>query len=59
MLQEIPGVVPSLIGVQQGCVFRNRCPSVQVYCSENPSYVTVTPQQHVRYVQAQASENVA
>lgn len=55
----IPGVVPSLIGVQQGCAFRNRCPSAQACCSENPPYVAVTPQQHVRCVQAQAWEDVA
>ena len=59
LLQAIPGVVPSLIGAQQGCAFRNRCPSAQACCSENPPYVAVTPQQRVRCVQAQAWEDVA
>jgi peptide/nickel transport system ATP-binding protein len=31
-LGSIPGLVPSLVGEQQGCAFRNRCPHAQQEC---------------------------
>ena len=33
-LGSIPGVVPSLVGAQHGCSFRNRCPYSTALCAE-------------------------
>ncbi|MGK2888666.1 MAG: oligopeptide/dipeptide ABC transporter ATP-binding protein [Candidatus Malihini olakiniferum] len=54
LLQAIPGVIPSLIGSQKSCAFRNCSPSAQACCSENPPYLAVTLQQCVHCIQAQA-----
>jgi peptide/nickel transport system ATP-binding protein/oligopeptide transport system ATP-binding protein len=34
MLPTIPGMVPSLIGLSEGCTFRDRCPQAMNRCSE-------------------------
>jgi peptide/nickel transport system ATP-binding protein len=34
LLQAIPGVVPSLVGPQTGCTFRNRCAAARTVCAE-------------------------
>jgi oligopeptide/dipeptide ABC transporter ATP-binding protein len=34
MLPTIPGIVPSLIGLPEGCTFRDRCPRAMNRCSE-------------------------
>lgn len=34
-LGSIPGLVPSLVGEQHGCAFRNRCPQAVVACAED------------------------
>jgi oligopeptide/dipeptide ABC transporter ATP-binding protein len=33
-LQEIPGIVPSLLNLPQGCKFASRCPKVMAICEE-------------------------
>ena len=33
-LQEIPGIVPSLLNLPTGCKFASRCPSVMPHCTE-------------------------
>jgi oligopeptide/dipeptide ABC transporter ATP-binding protein len=33
-LQEIPGIVPSLLNLPQGCKFASRCPKVMALCEE-------------------------
>ena len=33
-LQEIPGIVPSLLNLPTGCKFASRCPSVMPHCQE-------------------------
>jgi peptide/nickel transport system ATP-binding protein len=35
-LRTIPGIVPDLVHVPQGCVFRDRCPMAAEKCSEDP-----------------------
>ena len=43
-LQEIPGIVPSLLNLPTGCKFASRCPSVMEQCKEQePSLETVAP----------------
>ncbi|MNP51147.1 Oligopeptide transport ATP-binding protein OppD [compost metagenome] len=34
-LGSIPGLVPSLVGEQQGCAFRNRCAQAIPTCAQN------------------------
>ncbi|ATO31391.1 Oligopeptide transport ATP-binding protein OppD [Dickeya dianthicola] len=55
-LQAIPGVVPSLIGPQQGCAFSNRCNQCHARCAQEPPYVAVTSQHTVRCVDALMTE---
>ena len=50
-LQTIPGVVPNLIGPQQGCAFRNRCGQCQDSCGQNPPWQPVSSSHQVRCVQ--------
>ena len=33
-LGSIPGIVPSLVGEMDGCLFRNRCVSVREACTK-------------------------
>ena len=43
-LQEIPGIVPSLLNLPAGCKFASRCPSVMEQCMEQePSLEPVAP----------------
>ena len=43
-LQEIPGIVPSLLNLPAGCKFASRCPSVMPQCKEQePSLEQVAP----------------
>ncbi|UPT57501.1 ABC transporter ATP-binding protein [Dickeya zeae] len=55
-LQAIPGVVPSLIGPQQGCAFRNRCQQCRRDCAQEPPYVALTEHHAVRCVDAVMTE---
>jgi peptide/nickel transport system ATP-binding protein/oligopeptide transport system ATP-binding protein len=46
-LQTIPGMVPSLSNLPNGCRFHPRCPSVRVQCIEQvPTMVSVSHQHH-------------
>lgn len=58
-LKAIPGVVPSLVGVQQGCAFSNRCSHCCEACHQETPYVQVTPHHEVRCVQALTPAEVA
>jgi oligopeptide/dipeptide ABC transporter ATP-binding protein len=43
-LQEIPGIVPSLLNLPQGCKFASRCPKVMTICEEQePPLEQVAP----------------
>nr|WP_113867132.1 ABC transporter ATP-binding protein [Brenneria salicis]NMN93352.1 peptide/nickel transport system ATP-binding protein [Brenneria salicis ATCC 15712 = DSM 30166]RBP61657.1 peptide/nickel transport system ATP-binding protein [Brenneria salicis ATCC 15712 = DSM 30166]RLM30441.1 peptide ABC transporter substrate-binding protein [Brenneria salicis ATCC 15712 = DSM 30166] len=58
-LKAIPGVVPSLVGVQTGCAFSNRCAHCSDICHQNPPYVQVTSDHEVRCVRALKKAEVA
>jgi oligopeptide/dipeptide ABC transporter ATP-binding protein len=46
-LQEIPGIVPSLINLPPGCKFASRCPKVMAICEEQePPLEQVGPQHY-------------
>ncbi len=48
-LQMIPGLVPDLLGLPQGCKFQDRCSQVSVKCKEEgPSLIEVEPGHQVR-----------
>ena len=42
-MPTIPGEVPDLVHVPQGCIFRARCPDVFARCIERPPYDAVRP----------------
>jgi peptide/nickel transport system ATP-binding protein len=42
-LQQIPGVMPSLLSLPQGCSFRLRCPRADEACVVEPQSFDVTP----------------
>ncbi|MEQ9861091.1 ABC transporter ATP-binding protein [Pectobacterium cacticida] len=58
-LKAISGVVPSLIGEQQGCAFSNRCTYCRDVCRQDAPYVHVTPDHEVRCIRALKPEEVA
>jgi len=41
-LQQIEGMVPSLLNLPQGCAFQNRCSAATKHCNSAPPEVTVT-----------------
>jgi peptide/nickel transport system ATP-binding protein len=46
-LQEIPGIVPSLINLPPGCNFASRCPKAMAICEEQePPLEQVGPQHY-------------
>jgi len=46
-LQEIPGIVPSLLNLPPGCKFASRCPKVMAICEEEePPLAQVAPQHY-------------
>jgi peptide/nickel transport system ATP-binding protein len=55
-LHAIPGVVPSLIGVHQGCAFRNRCSLCSERCSQETPYVAVGDKHDVRCIELPVME---
>ncbi|KAA8995173.1 ABC transporter ATP-binding protein [Affinibrenneria salicis] len=57
-LNAIPGVVPSLIGIQQGCAFSNRCCRCTDICRQETPYVDVTDQHAVRCIRALPQQDV-
>ena len=46
-LGAIPGIVPSLIGETQGCMFRNRCPLAEERCRSAGEAERTLPDGHV------------
>ncbi|WP_119388472.1 ABC transporter ATP-binding protein [Taklimakanibacter lacteus] len=42
-LPTIPGEVPDLVHIPEGCIFRSRCPDEFARCGERPSPETVGP----------------
>lgn len=52
-LRAIPGVVPSLVGPQQGCAFFNRCSRCTDACRRDIPYIDVTDGHAVRCVQTE------
>jgi peptide/nickel transport system ATP-binding protein len=42
-LQQIPGVMPSLLNLPQGCSFRLRCPRADAACMAEPGQFAVAP----------------
>jgi peptide/nickel transport system ATP-binding protein len=42
-LQQIPGVMPSLLNLPQGCSFRLRCPRADGVCNAEPDAFDVAP----------------
>ena len=48
-LQTIPGLVPDLLGLPEGCKFQDRCSRVSSRCKdEPPSLMEIEPGHHVR-----------
>jgi len=35
-LFQIPGMTPSLLNLEPGCAFRNRCPRGNAFCLDEP-----------------------
>lgn len=48
LLQQIPGMTPSLLNLPQGCAFRPRCSYATQTCFEVPEPTAATPTQTVR-----------
>jgi oligopeptide/dipeptide ABC transporter ATP-binding protein len=47
ILKAIPGVVPSLVGLPEGCAFAERCPHTMTSCrSRSPSLSAVGKPHH-------------
>jgi peptide/nickel transport system ATP-binding protein len=42
-LQQIPGVMPSLLNLPPGCSFRLRCPRADAACVAEPAPFALTP----------------
>lgn len=47
-LPTIPGEVPDLTHIPDGCIFRSRCPDAFTLCSERPPQETVRPGHQAR-----------
>jgi peptide/nickel transport system ATP-binding protein len=47
-LQQIPGMIPSLLNLPEGCVFRPRCPRADQVCMEMPEVTAPQPKREVR-----------
>ena len=54
LLQQIPGMTPSLLHLPQGCAFRPRCPRATGICLEVPHARDLPPDRSVRCWHAQA-----
>ena len=54
LLQQIPGMTPSLLHLPQGCAFRPRCPRASGICLEVPHAMDLPPDRSVRCWHAQA-----
>ena len=49
-LGTIPGIVPSLIGRQNGCIFRDRCPEAVAACASEIPLCDLSPYHKLRCV---------
>ncbi|HET7848998.1 MAG TPA: ABC transporter ATP-binding protein [Pseudolabrys sp.] len=58
-LGAIPGQLPTLIGPQHGCAFRDRCAFAAPECAGDVPFVTTGPEHHVRCVRVDALEAAA
>jgi len=58
-LGAIPGQLPSLIGPQQGCAFRQRCAFAAAECAGDIPFAAAGPGHLVRCVRAEALEAAA
>jgi peptide/nickel transport system ATP-binding protein len=58
-LGAIRGQLPSLIGAQHGCAFRERCPFAAPECAGDIPFVAVEPEHRVRCVRLDALEVAA
>ncbi|RMF85075.1 MAG: ABC transporter ATP-binding protein, partial [Nitrospinota bacterium] len=47
-LSPIPGNVPSLINLPQGCHFKSRCPLAEPICDSDPAFIEVAEGQKSR-----------
>jgi peptide/nickel transport system ATP-binding protein len=52
-LQQIPGMTPSLIGLDPGCAFRSRCPRADAACIAPVDLYAAGPERAVRCVHAE------
>jgi len=58
-LAQIPGMVPSLLALPEGCPFRNRCGEALPACAGAPPMVTVGPGHDARCIRAVPANAVA
>ncbi len=49
-LQQIPGVMPSLLSLPEGCAFRTRCPRAAADCAQEPAERAFGAAHHARCV---------
>mgnify|MGYP001380010131 FL=1 len=47
-LRQIPGMTPSLLGLGDGCPFRERCSSASARCAESPGVTEPAPGRRLR-----------
>ena len=47
-LRQIPGMTPSLLGLGEGCPFRERCASATARCGESPEVTEPAPGRRLR-----------
>jgi len=47
-LRQIPGMTPSLLGMPEGCAFRERCPGASASCASSPGIAERAPGRFVR-----------
>lgn len=47
-LRQIPGMTPSLLGLGEGCPFRERCASATARCAESPEVTEPAPGRRLR-----------
>ncbi len=47
-LRQIPGMTPSLLGMGEGCAFRERCPAASAACASSPGVAELARGRFVR-----------